>query len=141
DHRRAKGERRRLTRGIFQPALVHSRLKLIEGTSWDGNPTLTLGLGTLVVRGWDGEVECCCSGEQGGHDGVQDMVTTSAILFEVSEVEPGRSLLELVDQFIECAAAVVALVASVRQVPVFESCGRVYLDDQSGSSTVDGVAL
>src|SRR5689334_10823037 len=95
----------------------------------------------LVVRGPGGEVECRCSGEQCGYDRVQDMVASSAVLFEVAEVEPGRSPLELVDQVVECAAAVVALVASVRQIPVLEPGSRIHLDYQPGPSAVDGVTL
>lgn len=52
----------------------------------------------LVVQGWEAEVERGCLGEQGGYDGIQDMITIPAGLLEVSEVEPGRGLLELVDQ-------------------------------------------
>ncbi|GAB3891788.1 hypothetical protein GCM10029964_065530 [Kibdelosporangium lantanae] len=87
------------------------------------------------------EAERGCPGEQRRHDGVQHVVTPPAGLLVVSEEQPGRCPLELVDQGAEFGASVVALVASGWQVPAEESGSGVHLDNEPGPSAVDRVAV
>jgi hypothetical protein len=95
----------------------------------------------VVLRwGWGGESECGGAGQQGGDHGVQGVIAVSADLLGIAEVEPGCSVLQLVNQPVQRGAACLALVAAVRQTPEFESGSGIDLDNQVGAGAALPVA-
>jgi hypothetical protein len=95
----------------------------------------------LVVRRTVGQLQSSGSRGDGCDDGIECVIGGEAQRLMGVEAEPGCRVGELVDQLAELAEVGLAFVAAVRQTPGMKLSGRVDLDNHSGPTSVDGLAV